>query len=84
MIRIFHTGIQLLKYIETESNRFWQNLAHELPEKHQDLITYGEFLEGIARVATLKWEDTSIPLYDKVKWSVEFVGELNNDIELCP
>lgn len=30
-------------------------------------MTYPEFLEGIARVAMLKWEDVSMPLREKIE-----------------
>jgi hypothetical protein len=39
-------------------------------------MSYAEFLEGIARVAVLKWESQNISFYDKVKWALESVALL--------
>jgi hypothetical protein len=42
-------------------------------------MSYAEFLEGVARVAMLKWEDPLLPIYDKIQWALESVVALAND-----
>ncbi|CAN0316267.1 unnamed protein product [Ascophyllum nodosum] len=39
-------------------------------------MTYPEFLEGIARVAVLKWEDASLSLKEKIRRAVTAVSSL--------
>lgn len=39
-------------------------------------MTYPEFLEGIARVAVLKWEDVSMPLQEKIRRALKAVTGL--------
>lgn len=39
-------------------------------------MTYPEFLEGIARVAMLKWEDGSWTIFDKVARAITAVTSL--------
>jgi hypothetical protein len=42
-------------------------------------MSYAEFLEGVARVAMLKWEDPQTPIYDKIQWALESVVALANN-----
>lgn len=39
-------------------------------------MTYPEFLEGVARVAMLKWEDASSPPKDKIERAITAVVSL--------
>ncbi|CAM9401761.1 unnamed protein product [Discosporangium mesarthrocarpum] len=39
-------------------------------------MTYPEFLEGVARVAVLKWEDMSTPIIEKMGWALKCVASL--------
>lgn len=39
-------------------------------------MTYPEFLEGIARVAMLKWEDASSPAKEKIERAITAVVSL--------
>lgn len=42
-------------------------------------MTYAEFLEAVARVAVLKWDDPATPIFSKILWALESVGKLANE-----
>ncbi|CAM9297287.1 unnamed protein product [Chrysoparadoxa australica] len=47
-----------------------------IPGGHQEQMSFAEFLEAIARVALLKWDDPNTPLFDKVEWALQSVAAL--------
>lgn len=47
-------------------------------------MTYPEFLEGIARVAMLKWEDATFPAKGKIERAIKAVVSVLHPDEVTP
>ena len=50
-----------------------QTLVETANLSHLQLMSYPEFIEGIARLGAMKWEEKSIALFEKVELAVNAI-----------
>ena len=50
-----------------------QTLVETATLSHLQLMSYPEFIEGIARLGAMKWEEKSIALFEKVELAVNAI-----------